>query len=815
MSHEPIIQGYLAANLSIIPIKRDGSKRPLGEWAQYQERIATEEELARWIAQGVEGWGLVCGKVSGNVEVLDFDDPDFFYPWRSQIDDALYQRLVVADTPSGGRHVIYRAPMVEGNQKLARRVNAATGEVETAIETRGEGGQILVEPTTGAYHPTGRPYVIVQGTLTAIPTVTANERGQMIAAAMVLNEYWPEEKRRTPTPSDDGKGWHENDDPMLPGNAFEREASWDDVLLPAGWKPLFTRNGRTVWQRPGKNGDGGSAVTGGKSKKKGFEGLYVFSSNADPFEPVSGYGKFSAYGLLYHDGDFHAAALELAKQGYGRQVIVHEKAPRPTATPPLDNMPAPTIPNTLEELTGAEVPPLPKSAYIDPVVGANASRWLDEYTELSRSWSPRAYEDFHTACALWMLSTVAARRVVVHLGGPRYPNLYIALVARSSLWAKSTTAKIVGQTLRDAGLSFFLAPDDSTPQRFISDLVRRVPQDWDQLDMFGRKAAMQRIAFPAARGWFYEEMGMKLDQMLAPGGFMADFRGILRAFDDCPEEYRYASIGRGLDAVQQPYIAMLGNMTPSDLQRATRKSPGLWQDGFWARWAFITPPGDTNSSRARFPLGEREIPASIVDPVRAWHERLGVPEVDVEPTRDADGKSSGYDAFVDPTRRTHVTVDKDVTEAFYAYHDGLLDIVEGNETRDFDGNYARFAEKALRVAMLLASLEHGDRITLPVWARAQTIVERWRRGLHELYAQANEPPASEQERREEQALMIITRHGEMTANQVARFMRGTSSGEAAALLEGLVNAGALIRTATHRKGVVRYAFPEKGNTENE
>ena len=801
MTHAAIISSYLAAGLSIIPIKRDGSKRPLGAWAQYQERIATEEELARWIAQGVEGWGLVCGKVSGNVEVLDFDDPDLFCPWRSQIDDALYARLVVADTPSGGRHVIYRCTMVEGNQKLARNVNRETGEITTAIETRGEGGQILVEPTTGAYHETGQPYRITQGKLTELPQITLEERGQLIGAALVLNEYWPAVRERTPEPNDNGDGYHENDDPLLPGNAFNREASWEDVLQPAGWKILYARGDKIMWQRPGKDGPGGSAVTGGKSKNKGFSGLYVFSSNAAPFEPDSGYSKFSAYGLLYHNGDFHAAAMDLADQGYGRQLII-----RPKATPPLPHMSIAEIPDQVADLAGVEVPILPESAQLDPELGDGVANWLDEYVALSRLWSPRAYDDFHVACALWMLSTVAARRVVCHFGGSRYTNLYIALVARSSLWAKSTTAKIVNQTLREAGLSWLLAPDDSTPQRFISDLVRRVPSDWDQLDMAARRAASLRMAFPAQRGWFYEEMGQKIDAMLNASGFMADFRGILRSFDDCPEDYQYASIGRGLDKVQQPYIAMLGNMTPSDLQRATHKSPGLWQDGFWARWAFVTPPSDSNSSRARFPEGERQIPDSLVQPIRAWHERLGIPEVDVEARRGDDGKTDGWEVFAGPIHRSTVTVTSEAREAFYRYHDALLDVVEDLDNRDFDGNYARFAEKALRVAMLLASLEHGDVITLPVWARAQSIAERWRRSLHELYAQANEPPPSEQAHREEQVIQIIARKGEMTPSEVARFMRGMSRNEVSIVLEGLANAGALIRVAETRKGTVRYAL---------
>src|SRR5207248_11561637 len=67
---------------------------------------------------------------------------------------------------------------------------------------------------------------------------------------------------------------------------------------------------------------------------------------------------------------------------------------------------------------------------------------LFPYTTLFRSskWSPRAYDGFHEAVGLWILSTIAARRVALAHGGRRYTPLFIALTARTSLYSKSTTA---------------------------------------------------------------------------------------------------------------------------------------------------------------------------------------------------------------------------------------------------------------------------------------------------------------------------------------------------------------------------------------
>jgi len=184
-----------------------------------------------------------------------------------------------------------------------------------------------------------------------------------------------------------------------------------------------------------------------------------------------------------------------------------------------------------------------------------------------------------------------------------------------------------------------------------------------------------------------------------------------------------------------------------------------------------------------------------------------VPSVDIEPRRDADGKSSGrYDVYVSPMTRSHVQIDADVIDAFYAYHDGLLDVAEREDNPDYDSNYARFAEKALRIGLLVASLEHGDHLAMPAWALAQGITERWRRSLHELYAQSSEPPPNEQEQREEQIIRILTRHGEMTAADVVHYIRGVSRGEVVKILDSLADAAAVVRVATTRRGTVRYAL---------
>lgn len=89
-----------------------------------------------------------------------------------------------------------------------------------------------------------------------------------------------------------------------PGDVFNEAATWDDVLLPAGWAKVARSGANTYWRRPGKS-SGWSASTGGTG-----DWLFVFST-ATAFEPEKGYSKFAVWTILNFAGDFAAAARSL------------------------------------------------------------------------------------------------------------------------------------------------------------------------------------------------------------------------------------------------------------------------------------------------------------------------------------------------------------------------------------------------------------------------------------------------------------------------------------------------------------------------
>ena len=84
------------------------------------------------------------------------------------------------------------------------------------------------------------------------------------------------------------------------------------------------------------------------------------------------------------------------------------------------------------------LPPLPDNVHLTEDIGINACPWLDDYISFSRKWSPISYDGNHEAVGLFLLSTVAARRVAYSFGKAGYTNLYVAMVGRTSIHAKNS-----------------------------------------------------------------------------------------------------------------------------------------------------------------------------------------------------------------------------------------------------------------------------------------------------------------------------------------------------------------------------------------
>ena len=296
---------YLAAGLSVLPARKK-EKCPVFKWKEYQEHVPTEHTVKTWFADDHDAICIVCGKVSGNLEVIDFDNHGELFPkWKEAIPAELFSKLVVERTPSGGYHVAYRcANEVSPNLKLAQ--GKRDDRTITLIETRGTGGLVLCSPTDG--------YELVQGTYEALPCLTKKEQEILLYAAWNLRE----EEQSVSEPVLEvmqGFAMYQPECTAFearPGDDFNRRGDIRPLLVARGWKCLGKKpDGNEHWRRPDKTEDTTSATF-----KDGV--FYVFSSNAMPFEANHGYSQFAAYTLLEHNGDFTEAAASLLEQGFGK-----------------------------------------------------------------------------------------------------------------------------------------------------------------------------------------------------------------------------------------------------------------------------------------------------------------------------------------------------------------------------------------------------------------------------------------------------------------------------------------------------------------
>jgi hypothetical protein len=312
------------AGISVIPIAANGTKCPaVSSWKRYQQERPTERDIRRWFFPGCRcGLGYITGSVSGGLEALDFDGPDSYQNWRAAVEcdpalSTLYRRIAGGYeevSPGGGRHLLYRCPAIQGNRKLARRPVPTPERFKTLIETRGEGGLIIVAPSGGRVHPSGNPYRLLSGGLALIVTIAPSERTLLLESCRAFDAVAPPTALSAQERSALRCGPDIIHDPLClrPGDIFNQRASWEDILIPHGWEPVRVVGEETYWRRPGKRGPGHSATT----NYRGLGYLYVFSV-ATVFEPEKAYSKFAAYTILKHGGDFSAAARTLAAQGYG------------------------------------------------------------------------------------------------------------------------------------------------------------------------------------------------------------------------------------------------------------------------------------------------------------------------------------------------------------------------------------------------------------------------------------------------------------------------------------------------------------------
>lgn len=442
---------------------------------------------------------------------------------------------------------------------------------------------------------------------------------------------------------------------------------------------------------------------------------------------------------------------------------------------------------------GAWVPELPDFAACDYTLGVGACPPLDQYIAFSKEASPEGYKDFHFACGLWLFSIINARRVYLQLKQKRvYGNLMFALCADTSDFAKSTTANVAKAVLFQCGLNYLLGPNRITPQKLLSDMAGAFVQtNYNDMEPDKQERIRRRLSMPGQKGLIFDEFGKFVQSVLRKNSTNADFTDIFLEFDACPEEFETATISRGGEPIDRPYISLLGSMTPPNLKDNAKSGADFWTDGFWARFSFIVAVGDPKDES--LDAEELEIPKALIEALQKWHKDLGIPNCYLEPQTDKDGDANGkYKIIRDALPETPCSITDEAHAAWKRYRSALKRLKRTFPHKDFHGSYARLPETALRIALLMASLSNNNKIEMKHWSRAQELAEVLRRNLHELYALVNQPIAPESEKAtvEQEVEHHLRLHGPLTLNTLRNsYMKKRSVKEIEEALKGLKRIG--------------------------
>lgn len=327
---ERCARAWVDAGFSVVHTHPDGGKRPAGEWAQYQASRQEWESLSVALRSSPRpGIGVVTGAVSGNVEMLEIEGPE--HACRERLEQV---RVLAAEvgcsevldrvlgglcehSAGGGQHMFMQ--VVDGvcmpNTKLASQGQGS--ERRCVAETRGEGGFVVVAPTTARNgHTPGASYrLLPQADPARVAEVTVAERDLLYAVVTAALDE-PDADDLDVGPMTSFVGLHSSATSTPPGRDWAARTGWHEILPPHGWTPAHVdRQGRQHWSRPGKSVYEGTSATTIEDGP-----MYVFSTSTS-LPAGKGMSKFYVFAHYHHLGDMSAAARDLRAHGFGDQWI--------------------------------------------------------------------------------------------------------------------------------------------------------------------------------------------------------------------------------------------------------------------------------------------------------------------------------------------------------------------------------------------------------------------------------------------------------------------------------------------------------------
>jgi hypothetical protein len=649
---------YVRAGISVIPIRRDGTKTPdptdlprtpdedtgkyKAVWNPFRERLPDDKELRKWFGgkkpAGIGTVGGTIGDAADGLEIMDFDKrADEIFAEFCELVEAecpgLLNKINVVETPRApvGYHLRYRrSGPIPGSTKLATDPSLPPDE-RTLVETRGTGGYALAPGSPPECHENKKPYKHVAGpAIENVVVLTKDEIEILWRCARYFD--LDTEGKEEPSPK-----LKQSEYGLSPGDHFNVRGDVKGILSEAGWTPV----GNYKWRRPNKK-VGWSATLGKCKNKSGHDLFYNFTGNGDPFKERTCYSKFAVYALLKHGGDFSAAAKDLAGKGYGTK---REQKSKSKTKPASEVSQADATPEPWDDVI-----PFDETPTLPPFPVAELPTWLGAWVAATAK-ATQTPSDLSGMLALAVAAAGLAGKFTVQVrnGWIEPTNLYtvvaLSVGERKSKVFREATQPVVEY---EADLRAEMAPliaaqkaDHDLLEARLKNLTLRAAKEDDPIERDQLRHEMKEAAKELAKHHVTEEPQLlcddvtpeKLSQLIVrQGGRMLQAGPEGTAFEIAKGRYSDAAnfdvylkghagdalntdrMRREHEGVTAAYLSAALAVQP-DVIRSLSEEPALAQRGFPARFLYALP---------RSVVGEREIAMEPVSDhvAAAYHNQM-------------------------------------------------------------------------------------------------------------------------------------------------------------------------------------------------
>lgn len=347
---------------------------------------------------------------------------------------------------------------------------------------------------------------------------------------------------------------------------FNANHKIEDVLSAYG----YTRAHGDRWVRPG--GENGSVHLKPQENISFHHNTQDVLHKSTPSGGLAPMDPFEAFTLFEHKGDHEAAYID-AKKLLGLWVdsrgngLVLEPPAWVVDAPNMEGESIATdapidISQSNQQEDDQELEQHPLDVTTNEALNLG---WIDTYTRIITEMTGSPAE-FNQLAGMITIAVAIQRKAVLRMSfSDIYPNIYGCVIARSSVYHKSSSLQKPRLLLQRANLDRLLLSELMTSEGLLKEL----------------RGQSSGVILRDEIGTLFDSHNTKYLRQLKPD---------LTAIFDC---YPYSRrLSNEEIKVEKPYLSILGATTPQRFFEGVSQTD--WVDGFLARWLFVTPTAEPN-----------------------------------------------------------------------------------------------------------------------------------------------------------------------------------------------------------------------------